>query len=313
MSADASATATVPYVDILREFHRVEGLSTAERVAWKNTLIDEPETLAGIFAKSIEQLEEAFGSAQVNTALNSRETRNGPKPPPKPVKVTARNRKNLPKRPPKTDQEKAHEVLYSVFEAGGVTVSGAPHLAADYAAYSVAPLRTKGDTPGVFSGEGAPAGDPGELFQLDLLLQSRDAEALPIIGEFKYGEDIDPMLAVLEALVYVALLATPSQFKRLRKYFKVEDQDGSSDRFDEQDVPQFDIYLFVAGHRRNAASQRSALWDAVPWVVDALLEQPEIAKHVRRIEGVKIPLGADAKVQLAGAAVLGKPVEWETD
>ncbi len=313
MSADAPATATVPYVDILREFHRVQALSTAERVEWKNTIIDEPELLAGIFERSIEQLEAAFGSSQVSTALNSRETRNGPKPPPKPVKVTARNRKTAPKLGPKTDLQKAHEILYSVFEAGGVTVSGAPQLAADYAGYSVAPLRIKGDAVGSFDADDAPEGDPGELFQLDLLLQSRDEDALPIVGEFKYGDDIDPMLGLLEALTYVALLAAPSQAKRLRKYFKVVDEDGESDRFDEHDVPRFDIYLFFAGHRRNAASQRSALWDAVPWVIDALLEEPAISKHVRRIEGIKIPLGGDAQVQLAGNAVLGKPVVWEED
>jgi hypothetical protein len=313
MSADATATATVPYVDILREYYRVQALSTAERVQWKNTIIDEPELLAGMFERSIDQLEAAFGGAQVSTALNSRDTRSGPKPPPKPVKVTARNRKTIVKHGPKTDLEKAHEILYSVFEAGGVTVSGAPQLAADYAGYSVAPLRIKGDKPGKFDAEDAPEGDPGELLQLDLLLQSRDEDALPIIGEFKYGDDIDPMLALLEALTFVALLATPSQFKRLRKYFVVTDEDGDSPRFDEHEAPRFDIYLFVAGHRRNAASQRSALWDAVPWVIDALLEEPIIAKHVRRIEGVKVPLGGDARVQLAGNAVLGKPVVWEED
>ena len=313
MSADASATATVPYVDILREFHRVQALSTAERVAWKDTLIDEPERLAEIFERSIEQLEEAFGSAQVNTALNSPDTRKGPKAPPKPVKVTARTRKNMVKTGPKTDAEKAHEILYSVFEAGGVTVSGAPHLAADYAGYHVAPLRIKGNAAARFAGDDDREGDPGELLVLDLLLQSRDEDALPIVGEFKYGEDIDPLVAMLEGLVFVALLAAPSQVKRLRKYFTVEDEDGSSPRFDDHEIPQFDIYVFVAGHRRNAASQRSALWDAVPWVVDALLEQPQISKHVRRIEGVKVPLSGDAKVQLAGDAVLGKPVIWEQD
>ena len=309
MSSDATATATVPYVDILREFHRVESLSTAERVAWKNTIIEEPELLAAIFEKSMEQLEAAFGGSQVSTALNSRETRNGPKPPPKPVKST--KRKPAPKTGPKTDLEKAHEILYAVFEAGGVTVSGAPALAADYAGYAVAPLRTKGDD-AVFEGEGAPEGEPGDIV-IDLLLQSNDADALPIIGELKYGDDIDPLLALLEALASVAMLATPSQFKRLRKYFVVTDEDGDSPRFDEHDEPRFDIYLFVAGHRRNAASQRSALWDAVPYIIDALLEEPAISKHVRRIEGIKIPLGGDARVQLAGNAVLGKPVVWDVD
>lgn len=312
MSADAPATATVPYVDILREFHRVQGLSTAERVQWKDSIIEEPEALAAIFARSIDQLEAAFGGSQVSTALNSRETRNGPKAPPKPVKITARTRKTMVKTGPKTDLEKAHEILYAVFEAGGVTVSGAPHLAADYAGYSVAPLRTKGDS-AIFEGEGAPEGEPGELLQLDLLLQSRDEDALPIVGELKYGDDVDPLLALLEALAFVAMLATPSQFKRLRKYFVVTDEDGDSPRFDEHEQPRFDIYLFVAGHRRNAASQKSALWDAVPYIIDALLDQPEIVKHVRRIEGVKIPLGGDARVQLAGNAVLGKPVVWDVD
>jgi hypothetical protein len=310
MSADAAATATVPYVDILREFHRVEGLSTAERVKWKDSIIEEPELLAAIFEKSMEQLEAAFGTGQVGTALNSRETKNGPKPPPKPVKST--KRKPAPKKGPKTDLEKAHEILYAVFEAGGVTVSGAPALAADYAGYSVSPLRIKGDG-AAFEGEGAPEGDPGELFTIDLLLQSRDEDALPIIGELKYGDEVDPLLALLEALAYVAVLATPSQFKRLRKYFVVTDEDGDTPRFDEHEEPRFDIYLFVAGHRRNAASQRSALWDAVPYIIDAVLDQPEIAKHVRRIEGVKIPLGGDAQVQLAGNAVLGKPVVWDQD
>ena len=198
-----------------------------------------------------------------------------------------------------------------MFEAGGVTVSGAPALAADYAGYAVAPLRTKGEAR--FEGEDAPDGDPAELFTIDLLLQCNDADALPIIGELKYGDDIDPLLALLEALAYVALLATPTQFKRLRKHFVVTDEDGDTPRFDEHEEPRFDIYLFVAGHRRNAASQRSALWDAVPYIIDAVLDQPEIVKHVRRIEGIKIPLGGDAQVQLAGNAVLGKPVIWDQD
>ncbi len=309
MSSDATATATVPYVDILREFHRVESLSTAERVKWKDSIIEEPEALAAIFEKSMKQLEDAFGTGQVSVALNSRDTKAGPKPPPKPVKST--KRKPAPKTGPKTDAEKAHEIKYAMFEAGGVTVSGAPALAADYAGFAVAPLRLKGEA--AFEGEDAPEGDPGELFTIDLLLQSNDADALPIIGELKYGDDIDPLLALLEALAYVALLSTPAQFKRLRKHFVVTDEDGDTPRFDEHEEPRFDIYLFVAGHRRNAASQRSALWDAVPYIIDALLDQPEIVKHVRRIEGIKLPLGGDAHVQLAGNAVLGKPVVWDQD
>ncbi len=309
MSAEPDVT-PVPFVDILQELRRVEGLSTAERVIWKNTLIDEPEKLAEIFARSIDQLEEAFGGGeQITASLNTRETRGGPKPPLTPTKA----KKAKAAAPgPKTDLEKAHDIIYGVFEAGGVTVSGAPRLAADYVGYAVAPLRTKGDN-AQFTGEGAPEGDPAQLYAIDLLLQSRDEDALPIVGEFKFGDDIDPLLQLLEALAYVALLATPSQFKRLRKYYVSPEEEGGGPRFDEADTPQFDIYLFVAGHRRNSASQQSALWDATPWVIDALLEEPAIAKHVRRIEGVRIPLGGDANVQTAGGAVLGKPVVWEQD
>src|ERR1700712_838380 len=144
MSADATATTTVPYVDILAEYHRVEGLSTAERVAWKETLIEEPEALAAIFEKSLEQLEAAFGKEHLAAPFNTRDTRNGPKAPPKPVKT--RSRKKTVKTGPKTDLEKAHETLYAVFEAGGLVVSGAPDLAADYAGYAVAPLRTKAES-----------------------------------------------------------------------------------------------------------------------------------------------------------------------
>ena len=312
MSDDATTTTTVPYVDILREYHRVESLSTAERVAWKETLIEEPEALAAIFERSIEQLAADFPSDQGAVAFNGADTKKGHKAPPVPKKLTARTRKTHVKTGPKTDLEKAHEILYAVFEAGGVTVSGAPTLAADYAGYRVAPLRTKGE--GAFDAEGAPEGDPGTDVYVDLLLQSRDEEALPIIGELKYGDDVDPLVALLEALTYVALLSTPGQYKRLRKQFtKVDEENGSSPRFAETDSPRFDIYVIVAGHQRNAASKRSALWDAVPAVIDALQEQPIIAQYVRRIEGIKVPLGGDARVQLAGDAVLAKPVRWEED
>jgi plasmid stabilization system protein ParE len=311
MSEDATLTPTVPYVDILREYHRVESLSTAERVAWKETLIEEPETLAAIFLKSLEQLEAGFGADQVAVPFNGKDTKNGPKPPPVPKKLTARTRKTHIKTGPKTDLEKAHEIVYAVFEAGGITVSGAPLLAADYAGYKVAPLRTKAE--GAFAGDDVPELDPSEV-SLDLLLQSRDEEALPIIGELKYGEDVDPLVALLEALTYVALLSTPTQYKRVRKHFTKTDEEGTTTaRFAETDTPRFDIYLIIAGHQRNAASKRSALWDALPAVIDALLDQPEIVKHVRRIEGVKVPLGGDARVQLAGDAVLAKPVRWEED
>lgn len=312
MSADAPAVATVPYVDILREYHRVQALSTAERVAWKDSIIEEPEALAAIFERSITQLEDAIGKSLVNTSLNTAQTRNGPKPPPTPQK--ARNqRKATAKTGPKTDAEKAHDILYALFEAGALTVSGAPALAADYAGWRLAPLRTKDET--VFDGPAGevPAGDPSEHFSIDVLLQSRDGDALPVVGVLEYGDDIDALLSMLEALAYVALLAAPSQWARLRKQITIRDEDGESARFDERDVPQFDIYLVIAGHRRNAASKQSALWEAVPAIVDAVLDQPEIAKHVRRIEGIKLPLGADARVQLAGSAVLGKPVDWDND
>ncbi|MEH3053380.1 MAG: hypothetical protein PGN13_05130 [Patulibacter minatonensis] len=313
MSAEAPTAATVPYVDILREYHRVQGLSTAERVAWKDeVLIEAPEQLAELFARSIAQLDEVVGKSLVNVSLNTRDTRNGPKAPPTPTKARNSKKKAAEKVGPKTDAEKAHEILYAIFEAGGITVSGKPALAADYAGYRISPLRAKDET--IFEpGDDVPAGDPSVHFNIDLLLQSRDEDALPIVGLLGYGEEADPILALLEGLAYVALLATTGQWNRLRKQTTVTDEDGESPRFDERDSPQFDIYLIVAGHRRNAASKRAALWEAVPYAIDALLDQPEIAKYVRRIEGIKIPLGTDARVQLAGEAVLGKPVDWDND
>lgn len=311
MTVDSADVTVLPYVDILRELRRVESLSTAERVAWKNSIIEEPEQLAGIFERSIEQVESAIGAKEKSTSFNDSETKKGPKPPPKPAKTKSARAKAAAARGPKTDNEKAEEILFAVAEAGGVTVSGAPRLAADYAGYRIAPLRTKSGS--VLEGDDAPAGDPGERYRLDLLLQSRDEDALPIIGLLKYGEETDPLLALLEALAHVALLAAPGQTTRLRKQLVVKDEDGETPRFDDHDDSVFDIYLFVAGHRRNAASQRSALWDAVPAIIDAVLDQPEIAKHVRRIEGVKIPLSGDARPQLAGASVLGTPVAWEKD
>ncbi|MFT4035833.1 MAG: hypothetical protein QM679_09705 [Patulibacter sp.] len=314
MSAEAPAAATVPYVDILREYHRVQRLSTAERVAWKDAvLIDAPEQVAQLFARSIEQLDAAVGKSLTNISLNTRETRNGPKPPPTPTK--ARNsRKAAAKVGPKSDAEKAHDILYAIYEAGGITVSGRPALAADYAGYKISPLRAKDAT--VFDpsgGDDVPAGDPSAQFSVDVLLQSRDEDALPVIGVLQYGEDADPILALLGGLSYVALLSTAGQWARLRKQTTATDEDGESPRFDERDVPLFDIYLILAGHRRNAASKRAALWEAMPAVIDALLDEPAIAQHVRRIEGIKIPLGTDARVQLAGSAVLGKPVDWDND
>lgn len=311
MSVDSPDVTVLPYVDILRELRRVEGLSTAERVAWKNTIIEEPEELAAIFARSLEQVEAAIGDSELKTSFFDSETKKGPKAPPKPAKTKSARARAAAARGPKTDAEKAEEILYAVAQSGGVTVSGAPRLAADYAGYKVAPLRTKNG--GAFDAQDAPAGDPGERYRFDLLLQSRDEDALPIIGLLKYGEDIDPLLAMLEALVHVALLAPAGQTARLRKQIVVKDEDGESPRFDDHEQSLFDIYLFVAGHRRNAASQRSALWDAVPAIIDAVLDQPEIAAHVRRIEGVKIPLSGDARPQLAGNSVLGTPVDWEKD
>lgn len=311
MTVDSADVTVLPYVDILRELRRVEGLSTAERVAWKNTIIEEPEKLAEIFERSIQQVEEALGASEKGTSFYDSETKKGPKAPPKPAKTKSARAKAAAARGPKTDAEKAEEILYAIAEAGGVTVSGAPRLAADYAGYRLAPLRTK--VGGAFSEPDAPDGDPGERYRFDLLLQSRDEDALPIIGLLKYGEGIDPLLALLEALVHVALLASPGQTVRLRKQIVVKDEDGDSPRFDEHEGSVFDIYLFIAGHRRNAASQRSALWDAVPAIIDAVLDQPQIAAHVRRIEGVKVPLSGDARPQLAGASVLGTPVDWEKD
>jgi hypothetical protein len=314
MSAEAPTAATVPYVDILREYHRVQGLSTAERVAWKDeVLIEAPEKLAELFARSIEQLDAAVGKSLTNLSLNTRDTRNGPKAPPTPTKARNSKRKNAEKVGPKTDAEKAHDIVYAIFESGGITVSGRPALAADYAGYKISPLRAKDETVFDPAGGDVPAGDPSIHFSIDLLLQSRDEDALPIVGVLEYGEEADPILALLEALAYVALLSTTGQWNRLRKQTSVTDEDGESPRFDERDVPQFDIYLILAGHRRNAASKRAALWSAMPAVIDALLEEEIIAKHIRRIEGIKIPLGNDARVQLAGNAVLGKPVDWDND
>jgi hypothetical protein len=314
MSAEAPTAATVPYVDILREYHRVQGLSTAERVAWKDAvLIEAPEQLAELFTNSIKQLDDAVGKSLVNTSLNSRDTRNGPKAPPTPVKARNSKRKNAAKVGPKTDAEKAHDILYAIFAAGGIVVSGRPALASDYAGYRISPLRAKDDTVFAPADGDVPAGDPSAQFSIDLLLQSRDEDALPVVGVLEYGEDADPILALLEALSYVALLSTTGQWNRLRKQTQVTDEDGDSPRFDERDEPQFDIFIIFAGHRRNAASKKAALWEAMPYVIDAVLEQPAIAKHVRRIEGIKIPLGADAHVQTAGEAVLGKPVDWDND
>ena len=123
---------------------------------------------------------------------------------------------------------------------------------------------------------------PTPTLRAGLLLAAPDG--VPIVGKIKIKDDRDLAYALIQALACVSLLATPSQYERLRRHYPDRLTPAS-----QEGPPRYDIYL-MSVPRTDRATYLADLDGLAPVLAAAILLYPEIAQVVRRIAGVRTHL-----------------------
>lgn len=126
---------------------------------------------------------------------------------------------------------------------------------------------------------------PEHELRLDLLLSARDGT--PVIGEIKVGRDRDQFYALIQALACVALLASDSQYGRLRAHYSRHVANFAS-----SSEPRFDIYI-VYRAREGGDTFLKHLDGLAREIAPKLLEQEPIADVVRRVACVEASLAGE--------------------
>jgi hypothetical protein len=133
----------------------------------------------------------------------------------------------------------------------------------------------------------------GTAVRLDLLLATTDR--IPVVAEVKRtsqssgrlvpGTDKDPFSALVQALACAAQLATPAQYARLSRWGRAgHDERPSPADLSRARPPTFDIYVVL--HNRPSGTHLGELGVATEQLAAALLAEPGVARHVRRIAGI---------------------------
>jgi hypothetical protein len=148
------------------------------------------------------------------------------------------------------------------------------------------------------------ASNRGGGTRLDILLADR-ADGTPIVGEVKLPGDRDPYYALIQALACASNLATPKQYERMRNHLYLG-------RFPARPTPpRFDVFVLAVeapGTEGQPPKGRyqAELREAAEGLAPALLAQPDLARHVRRIATLRLTSrenGIDAHVRLAWEAM----------
>src|SRR5262249_49078525 len=140
--------------------------------------------------------------------------------------------RRYPRPPRKAGIASGADLAWYVQRQRELRVDGNPHLTADYVDYELSILSTHGDA----RFDDAEQTKAGRALKVDLLLANRQ-DRTPVLAEVKRGRDKDPFSGLVQLLAYIAHLATPSQYGRLRSQLP-------AGRFPDRE-PRLDGYLLL--------------------------------------------------------------------
>jgi len=248
----------VPYTPMMQLVKATKAVkqtgSSAALHALATGLLANPELLCRAFEASVVQFEARFDEEPLPF-------RKAPKLPPAPpvAGVLSRDR----------------DLDWYFHRQGALSIDGMPHLDVSYVDYEVSIIRKLHDVR--FDTPGRPKA--GKAFRLDALaVNANDCAVVPI--EIKLKEDADPFSALIQLLNYVALLATGSQRRRVRKHYESA-ASGDADA-------RLDAYIALHEFGSNENSAHFPLKRDLDSIASELAKTimtgcPAISGHVRRI------------------------------
>jgi hypothetical protein len=253
-----SASPVLPYTPILRRYRETIAMSEAERLALARDLSEEPAPLVRDFAES----QRAFAEGYLNKAA-FRPTRRYPPPPRQPGIA------------------RGADLAWYVQRQRELRVDGEPNLAAEYVEYELSILSTRGNA----RFDDAEQTKAGRALKVDLLLANLE-DRTPVVAEVKRGRDKDPFSGLVQLLAYIAHLATPSQYGRLRSRLP-------GGRFPDRE-PRLDGYVLLYEFGKDPNTYLDELLRVGELVAARVMESPAVAVHVRRLVCLDLELTSDA-------------------
>ena len=229
----------VPYTPILRRYKEVCDLDDARRFDLAQKLNREPGLLAADFSATVAALEVGYDS-----------------------QASFRPKHNEPRVPAQQGIANGPDLAWYMYRQGKLEVENEPALAVEYAEYELSVLSTRGgavfDAPvhGATERNERP-GSAGNPLKADLVLVNADpADRMPVLAEVKVKRDKEPFSALVQLLAYIAHLASPSQYARLRAHL-----DGAG--FPAANPARFDGYLLsTSSERAQTRGSTSCSWRA---------------------------------------------------
>jgi hypothetical protein len=249
----ASGRLPVPYTSILRRYRQTIELSDAKRLALAECLSEDATTLAREFAESVATF------AGYRNKARFRPVRRYPRP------------------PRQAGIANGADLAWYTQRQRELPVENGRDLTAEYVDYELSILSTHGDA----RFDDAEQTKAGSALKVDLLLANAE-DRTPIVGEVKRGRDKDPFTGLVQLLAYIAHLATPTQYERLRTQLR----DG---RFPDRE-PLLDGYVLLYEFGKDRNTYLDDLLHASAKVAAGLMETPEVATRVRRLACLDVAL-----------------------
>jgi hypothetical protein len=244
----------VPYTSILRRYRQTTALPGAERLALAERLSEDATPLAREFAESVA----AFAAGYRNKA-RFRPVRRYPRP------------------PRQAGIANGADLAWYTQRQRELPVENAMDLTAEYVDYELSILSTDGDA----RFDDAEQTTAGRALKVDLLLANAE-DRTPIVGEVKRGRDKDPFTGLVQLLAYIAHLATPSQYERLRTQLP-------EGRFPDRE-PRLDGYVLLYEFGKERNTYLDDLLHASAKVAAAVMKTPEVTTRVRRLACLDLAL-----------------------
>lgn len=268
MVGRVSSPPVVPCTPILRRYHEVNRLSQSKRHEQVLHLVADPTPLVDQFRQSVEQL--AAGYDHIGTFR------------PKERHPQSTNGAEI------VELRTGNDLASKFYEQQKLEVIDHPELNVNWVDYELSILSTPDAAVFDAPQEGdEPDADPrpaGRAIRADLLMANA-TDRTPVLGEVKVRRDKDPYAALIQLLSYIAHLSTPSQYARLRKHIEKAG-------FPQTDVPRFDGYLLLTDFGATPNTWLKKLMTQTEILAAALLEQPEITRHIRRLVFLDLTLAS---------------------
>ena len=266
----------VPYTPIYRRYRDTTALDDKQRLACAKHLSAHPEILADEFAQSVQLMADRYANAMP--------FRPAPKVPREPRQPGIRN---------------GTDFAWYLHRQRTLPVLDDPTLDVAYADYELSILSTRGRA--VFDHDLTTKA--GRALRADLVLRAL-ADDYPVISEVKLNRDKEPFSGLVQLLAYIAHLATPTQYNRLRRYVP-------GGHYPPADRPVFDGYVLLYRFGESPATYLDGLLEQAMRSSAALMSEPTVTRHIRRLACVDVVFDADADGRPGGP--LSATVRWRHD